>query len=76
MNSVQNKCAEKLSAAGVRVHRTISITLPIFMWMRDGDEAIFSMYNLGDRAREVSLVTKDRSLITMLDEIATQARQR
>jgi hypothetical protein len=76
MDSEQNKCVEALSEAGVRVHKNISIMLPIFMWMRDADEAIFSMYNLGDRAREVSLVTKDRSLINMLDEIATQARQR
>ena len=76
MDSEQAQCAEKLSSAGVRVFKTIGITLPMFMWMRDGDEAIFSMYNLGDRAREVSLVTRDKSLITMLDEIATQARQR
>ena len=76
MDSEQGKCAQKLSEAGVRVSRTIGITLPIFMWVRDGDEAVFSMYNLGDRAREVSLVTRDKSLITLLDEIATQARQR
>jgi len=76
MNGEQERCIKDLSAAGVRVHQTITEALPLFIWIRDGDRAIFSAYNLGDEAREVSLETSDRTLLNLLQEIYTQALKR
>jgi hypothetical protein len=76
MNSQQKKCVNELSAKGVSIHRTIANTLPLFIWLRDGDEAVFSVYNLGDNAREVSISTKDKALVNLLEEIYTQAVRR
>jgi hypothetical protein len=76
MNAQQKKCVDELSAKGVSIHRTISNTLPLFIWLRDGDEAVFSVYNLGDNAREVSIATKDKTLVNLLEEIYTQAVRR
>lgn len=76
MNTQQKSCVDELSAKGVSIHRTISNTLPLFIWLRDGDEAVFSVYNLGDNAREVSIATKDKTLVNLLEEIYTQAVRR
>ena len=49
----------------IRVRR-VSVLLPLFIWMKDEEEAVFSFYNLGDDVREVSLETRDAQLIQTL----------
>src|SRR5258708_5256491 len=46
----------------IRVRR-VAVLLPLFIWMKDEEEAVFSFYNLGDAFREVSLETQDTQLI-------------
>ena len=76
MAGEQQRCIRELSVAGVKIHQSIHSILPVFIWLRDQDEGIVSMYNLGEDAREVSLLTKNRSLLTVLGEISIQARQK
>lgn len=47
--------------------------LPVFLWIVDGKEAIFSFYNYGKSPREVSFRTIDQNLIKKLQEIADTA---
>ncbi len=47
--------------------------LPIFLWMRDENEAIFSFYNYGLSPREVSFRTNDQKLLAVLTEMANVA---
>jgi hypothetical protein len=73
INAEQDTCVRELQTKGVKVYKTITATLPLFIWLRDNKEAIFSVYNLGDEAREVSLSTTDDTLNILLQEIYTQA---
>jgi len=47
--------------------------LPVFLWMRDEHEAIFSFYNYGQSPREVSFRTNDQKLLAVLKEMAEVA---
>jgi hypothetical protein len=70
MSAQQGKCVQRLQEGGVFVRNDVHSPLPVFMWIRDDEEAIFSMYNLGHHAREISLITRDRNLVLMLRSIA------
>jgi hypothetical protein len=47
--------------------------LPIFMWISDDQEAIFSLHNYGQSPREDSFRTTDPRFIQRLKEIANEA---
>jgi hypothetical protein len=55
---------------GVDINQTNG-ELPVFMWLSDDRQAIFSLYYYGGNAREVSFRTYDPRLIEVLKEIAT-----
>ncbi len=55
---------------------TTSDDLQIFMWIRDGEEAMFSLHNYGPNTREDSFKTIDKRLITRLDAIADEEFRR
>jgi len=48
--------------------------LPIFMWIIDDNEAIFSFHTYGENAREHSFRTTDPRFIDRLKEIANEAK--
>jgi hypothetical protein len=50
--------------------KTTSNDLPIFMWIRDDKEAIFSLHNYGQSPREDSFRTTDERFIARLKAIA------
>lgn len=52
---------------------TTDSPLPVFMWLSDDRQAIFSFFNYGANAREVSFRTNDPRLINVLKEIAENA---
>ena len=70
MRREQAACIAELAGAGIRIYQDISSPLPLFVWVRDRDEAIFSVYNLGPSSREVSLNTTDKGLLNLLDDIS------
>jgi hypothetical protein len=43
-------------------------TLPVFFWLRDGEEAIFSLFTVGENGREISFRTIDQSITDILGE--------
>jgi hypothetical protein len=43
-------------------------TLPVFFWLRDGEEAIFSLFTIGEKGREISFRTVDQSITDILSE--------
>jgi hypothetical protein len=43
-------------------------TLPVFFWLRDGEEAIFSLFTVGENGREISFRTVDQSITDILGE--------
>lgn len=43
-------------------------TLPVFFWLRDGEEAIFSLFTVGENVREISFRTIDQSITDILGE--------
>lgn len=43
-------------------------TLPVFFWLRDGEEAIFSLLTVGENGREISFRTVDQSITDILGE--------
>lgn len=43
-------------------------TLPVFFWLRDGEEAIFSLFTVGENVREISFRTIDQSITDILSE--------
>lgn len=49
---------------------TTTDDLQIFMWIRDGEEAMFSLHNYGPNTREDSFKTIDKRFITRLEAIA------
>jgi hypothetical protein len=51
---------------------TTSDDLQIFMWIRDGEEAMFSLHNYGPNTREDSFKTIDKRFITRLKAIADE----
>lgn len=64
------RCVEDLTKSGIDLRRDVHSHLPLFIWLRDDTEAIFSVYNLGHRSREISLHTEDPRLINLLREVA------
>jgi hypothetical protein len=46
-------------------------TLPVFFWLRDGEEAIFSLFTVGENQREISFRTIDQSITDILSETFT-----
>jgi hypothetical protein len=72
MNEEQARCIKELSSNGILIRADISRPLPLFLWIRDEEEALVSMYNLGSSSREMSLRTRDRSLLSLLNQIAAR----
>jgi len=66
-------CIRALREKKITVDTTIDRELPVFMWIKDNEEAIVSIYNFGPSAREASLRTKNRSIVNVLSNRA-QAR--
>jgi hypothetical protein len=69
------EAGEKLKANLLGINpetKVISTThdLQIFMWIRDGEEAMFSLHNYGPNTREDSFKTIDKRFITRLEAIA------
>jgi len=62
------ECRRNFANAGVDVYELSDINLgpPVFFWVRDKEEAIFSLFTEGEKAREVSFRTKDPAIIQML----------
>ncbi len=64
---------------GISQTRTIKVydlpnpvdTLPVFFWLRDGEEAIFSLFTVGENGREISFRTIDQSITDILGETFT-----
>jgi hypothetical protein len=56
------------SFVGVEIHELpqLAQSLPVFFWLCDNDEAIFSLFTVGERSREISIRTKDRSILDKL----------
>lgn len=46
-------------------------TLPVFFWLRDGEQAIFSLFTVGENGREISFHTIDQSITDILGETFT-----
>ena len=46
-------------------------TLPVFFWLRDNEEAIFSLFTVGENGREISFRTIDQSITDILGETFT-----
>lgn len=63
--------SEELSRAGLGISRTITSAPPLYVWLRDGEEAIFSFYNV-DGADESSFRTTNKELISILEKIFAQ----
>ena len=51
---------------------TTTDDLQIFMWIRDGEEAMFSLHNYGPNTREDSFKSIDKRFITRLEAIADE----
>lgn len=74
LTSENNELLTRLRALNVPIHETTN-DLPVFIWLSDEREAIFSFYNYGDTPREVSFQTNDQKLINVLQEIAKEAME-
>jgi hypothetical protein len=48
--------------------------LPVFVWIRDGEEAIFSFYTSGSGSREMSFRTRDAQFIQVLRDLINSYR--
>jgi hypothetical protein len=59
----------RVSEMGTDINET-STRLPVFLWLSDDKEAIFSFYYYGGNGREVSFRTTDPKLIQVLRELA------
>jgi hypothetical protein len=70
MEAQQLQCIQEMTAAGVNVRRDVGDVLPAFMWIRDDQEAIFSVYTSGSAAREASLSTSEKTLVGVLADVA------
>jgi hypothetical protein len=70
MEAQQLQCVQEMTAAGVNVERDIGDILPAFMWIRDDEEAIFSVYTIGSASREASLSTSEKTLVGVLADVA------
>lgn len=70
----QEDVFDRLQALGAPLSRTESF-VPVFMWIRDGREAIFSFHTQGIGAREVSFRTQDKRLIDTLNLIADSVKK-
>jgi hypothetical protein len=75
MNGEQTRCIEDFQGAGIEVHTDVLQRLPVFMWVKDDSEAIFSIYNLGHDSREISEDTKNNHIIRLLEDIASKSLQ-
>lgn len=49
--------------------RSVCENLPVFFWIGDGREAVFSLFTVGEQSRELSFRTEDHSIIEMLSTI-------
>jgi hypothetical protein len=57
-----------VSEQAVTVHELADSgqSLPVFFWLRDTEEAIFSLFTVGERSREISFRTVDQSITEVL----------
>lgn len=79
----ENELFKQIDEAGIDLlkvlydhHAKVSITskdLPVFVWIVDGKEAVFSFYNYGQSPREDSFVTRDPRFIERLTKMAEDA---
>ena len=56
------------------VTKCVAGRFPVFLWIRDNEEAVFSFYNLGQESREVSFYTNKPSLVKILIDIYDSIR--
>jgi hypothetical protein len=63
---------DRFMKAGITI-REVSETIPVFAWLRDGDEAIMSIYSLGASPLEQSFRTREPSFVAMVDQIIRDA---
>ncbi len=62
-----------LTGTSIVVERDVSSDPPVYIWVRDHEEAIFSFYNLrGGDSSEISFRTTNPELIKLLEKIGTQ----
>lgn len=50
-------------------------SLPAFFWLRDNEEAIFSLFTVGEKSREISFRTIDQSITDILQATFQSLRQ-
>jgi hypothetical protein len=73
----QAQFAAELNDAGVLIKRLDNVAdIPFFLWLCDGEEAIFSFYNLGENVREVSFRTLDGNLVTAMNEVYRETERK
>jgi hypothetical protein len=72
INSGNEDFRKELGNRKVAIHETAT-DLPVFVWIRDNKEAIFSFYFYGQAPGEVSFHTIDPKLIKVLRDIAEAA---
>jgi hypothetical protein len=77
MAQEEEQCVTELQNDGIKVMREISHPLALYVWLRDDEEAVLSIYNYGGPiAQEASLSTRDPSLIATLQNIALKSREK
>ncbi len=50
-------------------------SLPAFFWLRDDEEAIFSLFTIGEKSREISFRTVDQSITDILQSTFHSLKQ-
>ncbi len=69
LNQENTDFEDRFSKFPVDIYYT-SKDLPVFMWLRDSTEVVFSFRNYGVAPREVSFSSRDRDVIDVLLKIA------
>jgi hypothetical protein len=71
----EKECVQELLGKGIKVSRELKSQPPLFIWIRDSKEAMFSVYNLSSDAKEIALLTEDLGLVRLLADISANLGQ-
>jgi hypothetical protein len=73
--SDEDTCIKQFRDAQIDIRDDVASPLPLFTWIRDDSEAIFSIYNLGHDSREVSQRTENHPIVMLLGDIDNKLAQ-
>jgi len=71
----ETDCVEELRSKGVKVLRELTSQPPLFIWIKDNNQAMFSVYNLSSDPKEIAMITENSTLVRLLGDISANLGQ-